>query len=505
MRISISPKNDNVNFEPVEIDSIDTFVDYATKFNYSTGTFKDNYRKKSNFIQAEAIALDVDNDDDGENYTIEDAALKFKDYRHIIMPSKSHQKEKNGKIADRFRIILFLDKPITNAKDFTATWTELHKFYPGADKACKDASRFYYPSSDFYSVSEGGLNWPVTEYVEPVFDTDVNIPDAGERGQLSRETLNFLTYGAPAGKRNIRLFKAAKDMQEQGFTIEEVKSRVSAMISTTGNWGSNYLNTKDIEAIENAFKEDPKYPARENQFVKQGVFKFQTIEQMANEAGEIDWLVQDLLSTAGFSLIVGPPKAGKSTLVRQLVKAVAQGGEFLNRKVKKGKVVYLTFEEQPAILKKQFEAVGIKPSDDIIIHTGAVFDGRALEDLEDALYEFEPELVILDTLFDISQLEDINNYKAVKDALSRIRAIARNTNAHILGVHHSNKIGGFMGSQAIFGAVDTMIKFVQQKDRRFLFSSGKHGDHYNDHEIVFDAKTQSYSLGAATKRKPDKL
>lgn len=495
MKLSIS--EDNINFNPVDVKTLGEFVAYATKYNYSTGVFKDNYRKKANFLTAESIALDIDNDDPLSTYTMADAKEIFKDYAHIIMPSKSHQKEKNGRIADRFRIILFLDEPIDNVQDFTATWTELLKFYPAGDHACKDASRFYYPSPGAYSINETGKLWPVSKFTETETTSFDKISD--EKGQLSRETLNFLTYGAPQGKRNQRLFKAAKDMQEQGFTIEECKSRVNFMIQTTGNWGTTSLNAKDIEAIGNAFKDNAKYEPRPNESIRRSVFNFQSLEELEKETGNVEWLVDGLLSVGGFSMIVGPPKAGKSTIVRQLIKNVCQGGTFLGREVIKGSVVYLTFEEQASILKEQFSLVGITKRDNVKIHVGAVFDERALEDLEEALYELEPNLVILDTLFDISQLEDINSYKAVKDALAKIRAIARNTNAHILGVHHTNKMGDFLGSQAIFGAVDTMINFTAQRDRRYITSKGKHGDFFNDQEIIYNPLNMSYTLGKESK------
>ena len=165
MKISISQQNDNVNFKPVEINSLQDLVKQATKYNYSTGIFKNNYRKKDNFIQADFIAIDVDNDDPNDTYTIEGAKEIFKDYKHIIMPTKSHRKDKNGRIADRFRVILFLETSITDAKNFTATWGQLLKYYPAADKACKDAARFYYPSPEVFSVMIKGKTWPVTDYV----------------------------------------------------------------------------------------------------------------------------------------------------------------------------------------------------------------------------------------------------------------------------------------------------------------------------------------------------
>lgn len=503
MRISIS--QDNVNFKPVAINNLNEFINYAKTYNYSTGIFKDNYRNKANFVEAECIALDVDNDGPSDFYTIEDAAKVFKDYKHIIMPSKSHQKEKNGKIADRFRIILFLNDTITDSKDFTATWLDLLKFYPGADRACKDASRFYYPSPQSYSVNENGKTWPISKYVEPEKnELDAYITN-GEKGQLSKQTLNFLAYGAPAGKRNKRLFKAAKDMQEQGFSIEECKIRITAMIDLTKNWGTPHLNKTDIMTIENAYKNIPMYEPREGEVSSPSVFKFQTVKEMVQEAGNVEWLVDGMLSVGGFSVIAGPPKKGKSTIVRQLIKTICQGGTFLEREVKKGSVVYLSFEEQPAILKEQFDAIGINENDPIMIHVGAVFDDRALSDLEQALYEFCPDLVVIDTLFDISQLEDINSYKAVKDALARIRDIARKTNTHILGVHHTNKTGQFMGSQAIYGAVDTMMSFHAFKDRRYLTTSGKHGAFFDDQELIYNAANMHYTLGDAKTKRDDLL
>jgi len=504
MRISVSLKNNNVDFEPVEIQTLDQLAQQAMTYNYSTGVFKDNYRNKANFLQAECIAIDVDNDEVHDNYTIEGAKDLFKDYKHLIMPSKSHKKEKNGKVADRFRVILFLAQSITDAKDFTATWGELLKFYPAADKACKDASRFYYPSPSMYSINETGKLWSVTKYVEPEINLKANRSSEGPDGHLSRLTMEFLLQGAPAGKRNTRLFKAAKDMQEQGIALDEAKARIQAMINITGNWGTTYLNDKDIECVENAYKNHAKYDKRVIP-ESTSVFNFKTVAELVEQTGDVSWLVKDLFTEGGFSIIVGPPKAGKSTLVRQLIKSVCRGSAFLGRKVDKGSVVYLTFEEQPTIIKAQFSKIGINNDDPIVIHTGAVFDERAMQDLHEAILEYEPSLVVLDTLFDICQVESVNSYKEVKLALANIRNLGRETGAHILGVHHTNKGDGsgfskIMGSQAIFGAVDIAIQFEQERDRRYISSSGKYGVNFNDQEIIFDCKTQTYALGNKKQR-----
>lgn len=512
MRISVAPTDEKVNFKPVEISSIDDLVKYTTSTNYSMGIFKDDYRTKKNFQEAQAIAIDVDNDGPNDNYTIAEATEKFAQFKHLIMPSRSHQKEKNGKVADRFRVILFLDAPITDAKDFQATWKTIYDNYPAADRACKDASRFFFPSPEVYSINQDGKLWPSAKFVQPqVNELDKALDDNRERGTLSKQTLEFFMNGAPEGKRNQALFKASKDMQEQGYCVAEVLTKLEAMINSGGSWGTTYVNDKDLECINNAFKDEPMYEKREGEIIRPSIFNFQRLNEMIEEAGDIHWLADNLLTEGGFSLMVGPPKAGKSTIVRQLVKSVCHGDHFLGRDVTQGRVLYLTFEEQPAVLKRQFEAVGMTGDENLMIHVGNVFAEQKYiyEDIEAAIEEYGPSLVILDTLFDIVQLETINEYKEVKTALAKMRTIARKTGAHILGVHHTNKGGAgnlsIMGSNAIHGALDTLIRFVQEGERRYLFSNGKHGQHFIDQEIIFDYKTQTYALGKRREKGEDKL
>jgi RecA-family ATPase len=253
------------------------------------------------------------------------------------------------------------------------------------------------------------------------------------------------------------------------------------------------------------------YDKRDGEIVRPSVFSFKTLDELVEEAEEISWLVDGLLSDGGFSLIVGPPKGGKSTLIRQAALAVAQGKPFLGRNVTQGGVLYLTFEEQDGMLKQQFNAAGRQAGDDIKIHVGNVFENKSViyEDLEAAINEYGPSLLVLDTIFDAFHLESINDYGEVKETLAKLRTIARDTGCHILGVHHTNKGGegnnSIMGSNGIHAALDTLIRFVQEGERRYLFTNGKGGTHFIDQEIIFDYKTQRYALGNKRNRREDKL
>ena len=75
-------------------------------------------------------------------------------------------------------------------------------------------------------------------------------------------------------------------------------------------------------------------------------------EIVETEFPEPNWLVPDLLPQ-GFFFIGGKAKLGKSFLAFQMAIAKAIGGEFLGRKLKAGRVLYLAYEDTARRFKKR--------------------------------------------------------------------------------------------------------------------------------------------------------
>lgn len=96
------------------------------------------------------------------------------------------------------------------------------------------------------------------------------------RGELSKSTLDFLINGAPKGTWNHRLFKAAKDYQEQGLSKEEFIERATHI---TGS-----IDDTDLSTIESSFKQQPKYGPRlsNNQALKELILSCYLIGDVAN-------------------------------------------------------------------------------------------------------------------------------------------------------------------------------------------------------------------------------
>lgn len=506
MLISISPKNDVTNFKTVDVGSLQELARLTSKYNWSCGIFKDEYRNKENFIEASSIALDIDG-----GLPIDEAKVFFKEYKHLIMPSRSHQKEKvtkSGKVipkADRFRVVLFLDEVIKSEKDFTSTWYGLKELCPQIDDACKDASRFYYPSGALFSSNIKGKTIKTVKWTQPDHKFD-KIQVQNRNGQLSARTLDFLLTGANLGSRHDALYKAAKDAHEQGVSNIDFIGMVNEMNKRIKLWSGKELSEKNTNTVNDAYKEAPRYDERKKE---KPVFNFKTLDKLSNK--KVEWVVDGLLSKGGFSIIAGAPKSGKSTLTRQLSKCVLKEERFLNRKVVKGKVLYLSMEEQEEVLREQFRTLKVSSRDGILLHTGSLGKANPYEELEGVIKDYEPILVVVDTLLLFCKVASANDYNEVNLAMEGLRNAARNTGAHVICLHHQNKgrdnfgASSILGSTAFHGAVDNALIFDRDGMRRYLTTDQRYGRGFSKTEVIYDEKTALYTVGKPKKERNEEF
>lgn len=508
MQISVAKtdRKEETEFIPTAIQTIGDLVKVATTSNWSTSVFDNNYRNNTNFKYAEYMALDIDNNDESNVYTLAQAKKDFKDYEFAIMPSRSYMKEKNGVVAERFRIVVKLSEVITDCRVFTHTYRHLTKVC--GEEVCDktvDAARYWFKSPFMEEIVyfQGGKGFKVVE-PEPIVELDIDdFLVEGERGKLSNATLRFLMEGVDTN-REPTLYKAARDFNEQGYSKQEAIVRFEEMSQRVPNWYQKGLSSRDMSTIDRAYGAPAKHPPRGVEKKPESPFNFGSLKYHVETQGELSWLVDGLLIDGGFSVIAADPKWGKSTVARQIATAVVKGGEFLEREVRQGKVLYFAFEEEPKMLSKQFRAVGMDlEHPNFTLHIGDVFDPEAVEHLANAIADIKPDLVVLDRLFSISKVESVNSYSEVDQALSKIRKIARDNNCHVLGVHHTNKndkAGGgssakIMGSNAIYGAVDAMIIGYKRRERRFISSTGRGTINFDNHELSFDKATETYTMG----------
>ncbi len=215
----------------------------------------------------------------------------------------------------------------------------------------------------------------------------------------------------------------------------------------------------------------------------------------------VAWLVEGILPSGGFSVLASKPKVGKSTLARNLALCTAQGEPFFNREVNKGPVIYYALEEKRSEVKRHFKDLGSTGEEDIFIYTGGT-PVDAIKQIREVAETLKPGLIIIDPLFRLTRIKDGNDYAQVTLALEPLLRLARDTESHVLCVHHTNKgqqQGGdsVLGSTAIFSSVDTLMIMKRHENYRTVQTIQRYGEDLEETTLHFDKDVRFISIGKA--------
>jgi putative DNA primase/helicase len=132
----------------VVVQDQDSFLEVIT-FDHVSAEYKDNYRSNTNFLKADNIVLDCDNDhsDDPKDWvTAADVALAFPGVSYAVSYSRNHLKEKANK-SPRPRFHVYFPTPvITDQAEYTDLKREVAATFPFFDTNALDSARFIFGS-----------------------------------------------------------------------------------------------------------------------------------------------------------------------------------------------------------------------------------------------------------------------------------------------------------------------------------------------------------------------
>ena len=182
----------------------------------------------------------------------------------------------------------------------------------------------------------------------------------------------------------------------------------------------------------------------------------------------LTWLIEDLLADSGVSILIGHPKAGKSTLSRVLAAEVAGygSGRFLGRDVvTTGRVLYYSPDEAPQMTAQHFKSLLPPTATHIEFAQRGTMSGiaRALNG---------HKLLVVDTLgrlFSDAKWHEGDSYFQWQRHLDVLRRLATDKGCHIALLHHARKSGGdrglaVLGSAAIAGSCDTIVEVTVEDE-----------------------------------------
>jgi hypothetical protein len=205
--------------------SANDLANLVKKYPNSPCLWAKGVRSKKNFRIAEWIGLDFD-----EGLSLENAIKAFNEYLCVIGTTKSHGVEKRGVTHDRFRVFIKLNEACRNPHDYEETVKLLIKKY-GADKACSDAGRFFFPCKTIELCNYSGK-------VLPIVDSTKIVEKRKERNEkLRKESLEMnqtfetiphhikhkLRYGIGSNySRNTACFQIGADLGCLNYSSSEI-------------------------------------------------------------------------------------------------------------------------------------------------------------------------------------------------------------------------------------------------------------------------------------------
>ena len=143
---TVGSRSNCVYPNPVMVTDADT-MRQAAAFDHVCAAYKQNYRSVDNFLKADCLPMDCDNDhsDDPDDWlTPFDVAMDFPGVGMVFVYSKSHMKQK-GKRGPRPRFhVYFICTETTNSEIYSSWKDRLIADYPYFDDGAKDSARFLF-------------------------------------------------------------------------------------------------------------------------------------------------------------------------------------------------------------------------------------------------------------------------------------------------------------------------------------------------------------------------
>lgn len=300
-----------------------------------------------------------------------------------------------------------------------------------------------------------------------------------------------------AERRNTDLYKLGRGLKAKSLSPSAIASTLRTLNTEQCE---PPLPTDELEALIGQVLGQPDRPDFQRSHTGDDALSVTPLGALLAEPDElVEYVVAELIARGSLNVLASKPKAGKSTTARVLALEVARGGMFLDRACLQVPVWYLALEDKRSEVRKHFRALGATGREPV----GLVFPqpGRALLTQLHALAERErPGLIVVDTLQRLIGAKDLNDYAEVTTKLTPLLALARDTGAAVLLLHHAGKseradIDAILGSTAIAGSVDNIFVLRRTDRYRALKSVQRIGPDMEETVLAMNSETGHITAG----------
>ena len=198
-----------------------------------------------------------------------------------------------------------------------------------------------------------------------------------------------------------------------------------------------------------------------------------------SERPPIEYIVERLIAESSVNVWFGQWGAKKTWAAIDLAVCVASGKQWLGMATEPCNVLIIDEESGDTRLANRIKDVmrgelGEMADASVPIKSVSLAQFNLLKNSDDAdllarlVLELDAKLIIIDALADVMLGGDENAVKDTQPVFANLRFIAELTGAAFIVIHHANKGGGYRGSSAIAGAIDTLLSVESKQDNSLI-------------------------------------
>jgi len=198
-----------------------------------------------------------------------------------------------------------------------------------------------------------------------------------------------------------------------------------------------------------------------------------------SERPPIEYIVERLIAESSVNVWFGQWGAKKTWAAIDLAVCVASGKQWLGMATEPCNVLIIDEESGDTRLANRIRdtmrgELGQLANESVPIKSVSLAQFNLLKRPDDAdllarlVLELDAKLIIIDALADVMLGGDENAVKDTQPVFANLRFIAELTGAAFIVIHHANKGGGYRGSSAIAGAIDTLLSVESKQDNSLI-------------------------------------
>jgi len=202
-------------------------------------------------------------------------------------------------------------------------------------------------------------------------------------------------------------------------------------------------------------------------------------DKLQTGIAELDRVLGGGIVQGSLTLVGGDPGIGKSTLLLQVCKELAEGGH---------KVLYISGEESNVQIKMRADRIGQFHENMLL------FCETSLEIIEETIRDTKPEVVVIDsiqTMYSDQVSSAPGSVAQVREATAILLQLAKGLMVSIFIVGHVTKEGTVAGPRVLEHMVDTVLYFEGDRHASYRILRGVKNRFGSTNEIgVFEMKEQ---------------